>query len=270
MSEKEEEFLIPARAKFEADILGRGEDYTGWVWVELKKRLEEKGIKPAEAEILDLACGPGRSTRGLYKEGFTKVIGVDADEGMVKDALKKKDRIPYKLGSSRKLPADIADESLDVVTIYSAFNYFGNDEKSMEEIRRVLKPGGICMVITEKVGKFTERGRQLIALYKRRDFDPNPHAAPVGESSADILKNKYGFKEVNTYTRDVEKTYTVEKAIQSFEGARGRMLMDKEDFKDMENELKKFCEKEAKKNKRESGEELIKKTDTLIVDIAVK
>lgn len=253
---------------FNPEIFDRGKDYIGWVWDVLKEHLRTLNIDPAKADVLDVACGTGRSTRGLRHDGLLKAIGVDPDPDMLKSARAHNDDILYYEAPASRLP--FPDESFDVVTIYSAFNYFGNDAASMNEIRRVLRPDGVCMVITADVGWFTKAGRKLINKYVRHASEPSPGAAPVGQSSARLLKEKYGFKEVATHDHEFSTAYFVEDAIRVFDGARGRQRIDKDDLPKMEQELREFCEKLAEEDRARGGEGVIKQTGTLIVDLAHK
>lgn len=258
---------------FVPKIFDKGKDYTGWVWGVLKDELEKRGIDASEAKVLDVACGTGRSTRGLIHDGFDKknVIGVDPDSEMLAQARSRDDSIDYQLMEKTDPPElKFPDASFDVVAIYSAFNYFGNDERMMNEIRRVLKPEGICMVITAEVGWFTKAGRKLINKYVHQASEPSPRSAPVGQSSERLLKEKYGFTEVTTYDHEFQNAYFVEDAIRVFDGARGRRSIRKEDLPKMEKELREWCKQLAEEDRARGGEGIIKQTGTLIVDIARK
>jgi len=64
-------------------------DYTGAVreiglW-ESEKMMIEKYFKP-EDRILDIGCGAGRTTIGLYKLGYYLLEGLDLSEAMIVQA----------------------------------------------------------------------------------------------------------------------------------------------------------------------------------------
>ncbi|MCX6703173.1 MAG: class I SAM-dependent methyltransferase [Candidatus Zambryskibacteria bacterium] len=100
-------------------------------------------ISKGEKRILDIACGTGKSTEPLVR-GDTKVFGCDHDPLMIAEAEKqaelKKLDIEYKVADVESLPYE--DAVFDVVTVGTAFHWFVN-EKSVAEIKRVLKPNGI-------------------------------------------------------------------------------------------------------------------------------
>lgn len=104
-------------------------------------------LSPKSSEnILDIACGTGKSTEPLVQSGL-KVYGCDHDELMIEEANKQsrinKLNIEYIVADVENLPYE--DNSFDVITIGTAFHFFIN-EKSMTEIKRVLKPKGLFFV----------------------------------------------------------------------------------------------------------------------------
>jgi ubiquinone/menaquinone biosynthesis C-methylase UbiE len=103
-------------------------------------------MSEGEKKILDIACGTGKSTEPLVR-GDAKVFGCDHDPLMIAEAQKqaqlKKLDIQYEVADVESLP--YAGETFDVVTVGTAFHWFVN-EKSISEIKRVLKPGGIFFV----------------------------------------------------------------------------------------------------------------------------
>lgn len=91
-----------------------------------------------DSTVLDLAAGTGKFTKHILAVAGS-VIAIEPEESM-RDELA--DRFPGVLvhdgrGTSIPLP----DGSVDVVTIAQAFHWFANAE-SLEEIARVLRPGG--------------------------------------------------------------------------------------------------------------------------------
>ncbi len=107
---------------------------------------------PRGAAILDLCCGQGRHALEMARQGHTGVCGLDRSRYLVSRARNaaRKEGLPvaFREGDARKLP--YASDHFDVVTILgNSFGYFEtrqDDIRVLEEIRRVMKPGGKLLV----------------------------------------------------------------------------------------------------------------------------
>lgn len=105
-----------------------------------------------DAFILDLCCGQGRHVLEMARQGYRNVHGLDRSHYLITRArgIARKEglQVVLKEGDARKLqfPAD----HFDVVTILgNSFGYFEtqkDDIQVLEEIRRVMKPGGRLLV----------------------------------------------------------------------------------------------------------------------------
>lgn len=96
-------------------------------------------------KVLDIASGEGYGTH-LMAEYAQHIIGVDISEDAIKHSnLKyKKDNLSYLHGSTSAIP--IKDHSIDVVTSFETIEHHDEHEKMMQEIKRVLVPGGILII----------------------------------------------------------------------------------------------------------------------------
>lgn len=92
--------------------------------------------------FLDLCTGTGdlaRILKGKYHEA--QIIGVDFSEKMLEIARKKHPDIEFLQADVIDLPFE--DESFDLCTISFGLRNIENMQKALEEIYRVLKPGGV-------------------------------------------------------------------------------------------------------------------------------
>lgn len=105
--------------------------------------------------VLEVGCGPGHALVAFAAEvGPTgHVVGVDAAPGMVARARRRtarsRDGPPdVLLGDARSLP--LCDTTFDVAFIEDTLELFPPDEMRtvLEELRRVLAPGGRLGVVT--------------------------------------------------------------------------------------------------------------------------
>lgn len=107
------------------------------------------------ASILDIATGTGDLAIELAKTNASRIVGLDISMGML-DIGKKKvrqkalaERIDMVVGDSEALP--FGDGSFDAITVAFGVRNFENLEKGLSEILRVLKPGGILVVLETSV-----------------------------------------------------------------------------------------------------------------------
>ncbi|HRH33142.1 MAG TPA: class I SAM-dependent methyltransferase [bacterium] len=158
--------------------------------------------------ILDLGCGTGISTRQLSKIG--EVIGCDPDTQMLQAAKthQKINKEKYVVGSTHNLPFD--NTTFDIVTAFSAFHWF-NDRKSIAEIKRVLKPGGIIFVVNKTGVKSWGNGYrkniintigQEIARFREDSYNPKK----------DLQMN--GFKKIKIKEWKLSEFFTLKNALE--------------------------------------------------------
>ncbi|PIR93987.1 hypothetical protein COT97_03750 [Candidatus Falkowbacteria bacterium CG10_big_fil_rev_8_21_14_0_10_39_11] len=90
-----------------------------------------------DKSILDLGGGTGRLAKHI-KEHVREVTVVDASTSMLKVCHKR--GLNCVLGQAENIPCD--SDSFDSVVITDAWHHFPEPEKTLAEIKRVLKPGG--------------------------------------------------------------------------------------------------------------------------------
>lgn len=101
-------------------------------------------------KILDIATGTGDFAIEALKLNPDEIVGVDISEGMLEVGRKKMvskgiNNISMEYGDSENLRFD--DESFDAVIVAFGVRNFENLDKGLSEIRRVLKPGGVAMIL---------------------------------------------------------------------------------------------------------------------------
>ncbi len=97
----------------------------------------ELGIAPGH-RVLDLGAGTGKFSRKLLSAGAT-VVAVDPVSAMLAQLRHRFPQVETRQGSAEALPVESA--SLDAVVCAQSFHWFAR-RPALEEIRRVLKPGG--------------------------------------------------------------------------------------------------------------------------------
>jgi ubiquinone/menaquinone biosynthesis C-methylase UbiE len=98
-------------------------------------------------EAVDLGCGPGHLVLALARRApGLHLTGVDLSENMLVDAQLSAvqaglgDRVDFRLGNVEKIP--FPDQSLELVISTFSLHHWSDPVKVLNEIDRVLKPGG--------------------------------------------------------------------------------------------------------------------------------
>jgi ubiquinone/menaquinone biosynthesis C-methylase UbiE len=106
-------------------------------------------VPPPGTATVDVGCGEGRVSRDLAARGHT-VTGVDAAPTMIAAAKEADPNGTYLRADAADLP--FADASFDVAIAYNTLMDVVDLAGSINEIGRVLAPGGrLCMAITHPV-----------------------------------------------------------------------------------------------------------------------
>ena len=95
--------------------------------------------------VLDLGCGTGRYGFILEELGARRVIGIDQSDTMLQLADKQKSKrqssVDFILGDAQNLEG-LASGSIDLVFSSTLLHFIEDLTLVMEEVHRVLKPGG--------------------------------------------------------------------------------------------------------------------------------
>jgi ubiquinone/menaquinone biosynthesis C-methylase UbiE len=157
-----------------------------WIMNNSHSEITDWGLSRVRIEkqfsILDVGCGGGRTIQklaALAPEGI--VHGVDYAEGSVAASrntnarLIKMGRVEIRCASVSQLP--FSDNSFDLVTAVETQYYWPDLIKDMQEVLRVLKPGGTLIVILESYEQGTRNRLQkpIMKLLKSTTLNVDEH-----------------------------------------------------------------------------------------------
>ena len=99
--------------------------------------------------FLDVACGTGEIMYRLAKRyPKSEFYGIDLSPEMIKKAKEKANgakNLIFQAGTVDELP--FQDNAFDIVLCSEAFHHFEHPKRSLEEMRRVLREGGIFLLM---------------------------------------------------------------------------------------------------------------------------
>lgn len=135
-----------------------------WRRFTMKKMNVKKG-----STALDVACGTADWTIDLAKASETgEIIGLDFSQNMIEQGKKKIEKLnlqeQVKLVNGNAMDLPYADNTFDFVTIGFALRNVPDIEKTLSEMARVAKPGG--MIVSLEASKPTWKPfRKLYFFY---------------------------------------------------------------------------------------------------------
>lgn len=110
------------------------------------------GQVPSGGQVLDVAPGPGYFAIELAKLGGYGITGIDISRTFVeiaqRNAVLAGVDVDFRLGNAADMPFE--NESFDFLLCRAAFKNFSQPLRALQEMYRVLKPGGSALIIDLK------------------------------------------------------------------------------------------------------------------------
>ncbi|MGB5377595.1 bifunctional demethylmenaquinone methyltransferase/2-methoxy-6-polyprenyl-1,4-benzoquinol methylase UbiE [Muriicola sp.] len=139
--------------------------------VKWRRRVVNILKKREPKSILDIATGTGDLAINLVETGATKIVGLDISKGMLTVGKKKVIQkeleaiVEMVVGDSENLQYE--SNSFDAVTVAFGVRNFEHLDKGLQEIYRVLKPGGTLVILETSVPTKTpfKQGYTLYTKY---------------------------------------------------------------------------------------------------------
>jgi len=102
-----------------------------------------------DSRVLDLCCGTGDVLLALESRARRPLLASDFCHPMLVEARRKIDarglRSPLVESDALSLP--LAEASLDLITVAFGFRNLANYQRGLEEMLRVLRPGGVAAIL---------------------------------------------------------------------------------------------------------------------------
>jgi len=151
--------------------------------------------------LLDVACGPGVVTAAIAPRAAS-VVAFDATEAMLQKARGRCARLGlrnvlFSRGDAEHLPFDEAH--FDGVVTRLAVHHFANPQRAFHEMFRVLRPGGIVVIVDVVSSEQEEDSNLQNAIERLRD--PS-HVRMLRATELDTCVARAGFCDLAHVTWD--------------------------------------------------------------------
>ena len=171
---------------------------------------QNKSIK-----ILEIGCGPGALAGALHRwYPNAEITAVDRDSEFIRYAKEHEPGIEFVEGDATNLSFE--DNSFDVAISNTVSEHI-EPSKFYGEQLRVLKPGGICLVLSSRKGinltpsciTYNEYEQQFWKKAEQHDDSMEKHSVckyPMSESELPIAMAEYGFSDIRTGYATIDLT----------------------------------------------------------------
>jgi ubiquinone/menaquinone biosynthesis C-methylase UbiE len=182
--------MVPQVSKGHKKGMGMEGPIATWYANNTRKNMEDykrdaKSVAeriPTGAAVLEVASGPGYLSIELAKLGNYQITGLDISATFVdiarKNAIEAGVGVDFRQGDAAQMPFD--DGVFDFITCRAAFKNFAAPVLALDEMYRVLKPGGKASIVDLR----GDVSAQAI----------NKHVNDMGVSGINKLMTKWAFR----------------------------------------------------------------------------
>jgi ubiquinone/menaquinone biosynthesis C-methylase UbiE len=154
--------------------------------------------------LLDVACGPGVVTAALAANA-SAIVAFDATQQMLDKARARCAKaglanVEFRAGDAENLPFD--DAQFDGVVTRLAIHHFANPQRALGEMFRVLRPGGMAVIVDVVSSEDESESKLHNAIERLRD--PS-HVRMLPASELDRSISRAGFRIVEHATWDMDR-----------------------------------------------------------------
>jgi ubiquinone/menaquinone biosynthesis C-methylase UbiE len=136
----------------------------------LEYRMQRISCHVGAGDWLDLGCADGGYSEGLLKSGASTVVGVDVEADRVEAAREAHPDISFFVSETGAIP--FPDHSFDGVFMNEVFEHVANEEETLTDVYRALRPGGLIVVISPNRGFPFEGHRVQIGRWSSKTPTP--------------------------------------------------------------------------------------------------
>lgn len=121
-----------------------------------------------KGNLLEIGCGEGRGVH-LFGDKIDSYTGIDKIQEVIDDLASKYPKAIFEQASIP--PLNFQDKIFDSVISFQVIEHIKDDAKYLEEIARVLKPGGTALITTPNIKKSLSRNPWHIREYTAEQLE---------------------------------------------------------------------------------------------------
>jgi 2-polyprenyl-3-methyl-5-hydroxy-6-metoxy-1,4-benzoquinol methylase len=152
-------------------------------------------LTPPPGKLLDVGCGTGAFLREARARGW-EAVGTELSHDGAETARAN----GFEIAEGEIWEAEFPSGTFDVVTCWHVIEHVGSPRRLLEEIRRLLRPGGWLVLATPNLEDHFFRSAYAIARGRRpRLYEPNERELHLFVFSTHTLRRlveSVGFEEV--------------------------------------------------------------------------
>src|ERR687886_45799 len=157
-----------------------------------KQAAQITGALPNDADVLEVAPGPGYFAIEIARLGRFHVTGLDISHTFVgiarENARQAGVNVHFQQGDASSMP--FADGSFDLIVCQAAFKNFSRPGKAIDEMHRVLRDGGMAVIQDLRKDASDAAIRQEV------------NAMQLGSVNAFMTRQALGMLRQRAYTKD--------------------------------------------------------------------
>lgn len=162
--------------------------------VEARERAELLGRHESPGRLLDIGCSAGHFLSAARDRGWD-TVGVELS-GDTAELARKWFALEIHTGDIANAP--LADESFDAVTMWDVFEHLADPIAKLQRIRRLLRPGGLLLILTPNVEGLFPKLSLLSSPITGEWTHPEPphHLFQFSKRSLRLVLARHGFQVV--------------------------------------------------------------------------
>ena len=161
----------------------------------------------SEMILLDVGAGSGKLTQMNFKDKCKKVVGLDPDEAVLKNPNLQEAHVAF----GENMPFE--DGTFDIVVSDNVWEHVAKPEEFLEEVWRVLKPGGLYLAKTPNELHYVPLLAKLTPHWFHQFYN-----SLRGRSADDTFETHYKLNSRNTVFRHAKETGFEVDFFKSYEG----------------------------------------------------